>query len=81
MKTTKIKRKLLEGYGFWTPGSIPLFNSLCLFINYIHICAGLNNLFILVMTCMIIVNTINMGAQLDLEVVKEVFKKPIGRQQ
>jgi len=40
--------------------------------------SGLNNLFILVMTCMIIVNTINMGAQLDLEVVKEVFKKPIG---
>ena len=32
----------------------------------------------LVMTCMIIVNTINMGAQLDVEMLKRVLKKPIG---
>ena len=31
------------------------------------------------MTAMIIVNTINMGAQLDLQVVKEVMKKPVGK--
>jgi len=38
----------------------------------------LNDIFMLVMMSMIIVNTINMGAQLDLEVLKEVFKRPIG---
>ena len=39
---------------------------------------ALNDLFMLVMTCMIIVNTINMGAQLDVEMLKRVLKKPIG---
>jgi len=38
----------------------------------------LNNIFTLVMIIMVLVNTINMGAQLDLEIIKEVFKKPIG---
>ena len=46
--------------------------------NY-FIITGLNQLFMLVMTGMIVVNTINMGAQLDLDVVREVFKKPIGK--
>jgi len=40
--------------------------------------ATLNNIFTLVMIIMVLVNTINMGAQLDLEIIKEVFKKPIG---
>ena len=30
------------------------------------------------MTLMIVLNTINMGGQLDLEIIKAVFKKPIG---
>ena len=38
----------------------------------------MNNLFTLIMIIMVLVNTINMGAQLDLEIIKEVFKKPIG---
>ncbi len=38
----------------------------------------LNMVFTGVMTLMVIVNTINMGGQLDLNVIKEVFKKPIG---
>jgi hypothetical protein len=31
------------------------------------------------MTAMIIVNTLNMGAQLDLEILKKVMKKPVGK--
>ena len=38
----------------------------------------LNDLFTIVMTGMIIINTVNMGGQLDLDVIREVFKKPIG---
>ena len=38
----------------------------------------LNNLFTLIMILLVIVNTINMGAQLDIQIIKEVFKKPIG---
>ena len=38
----------------------------------------LNQLFTLVMTIMVIINTVNMGGQLDLDVIREVFKKPIG---
>lgn len=38
----------------------------------------LPDLFTLVMTLMIIMNTVNMGAQLDLAIIKKVFKKPIG---
>ncbi len=38
----------------------------------------LNNIFTLVMTVMIVVNTVNMGGQLDLKVIKAVFRKPIG---
>ena len=38
----------------------------------------LNNIFTLVVTLMIIVNTVNMGGQLDLNVIKAVFKKPVG---
>jgi len=38
----------------------------------------LNNIFTLVLTVMIIVNTVNMGGQLDLNVIKEVFRRPIG---
>eukprot|EP00095_Tigriopus_kingsejongensis_P009983 maker-scaffold17_size721972-snap-gene-6.25 protein:Tk09983 transcript:maker-scaffold17_size721972-snap-gene-6.25-mRNA-1 annotation:"hypothetical protein DAPPUDRAFT_309863" len=38
----------------------------------------MNDLFTLVLTIMIIANTINMGGQLDLEIIKEVFKKPVG---
>ncbi|TRY64297.1 hypothetical protein TCAL_02618 [Tigriopus californicus] len=38
----------------------------------------MNDLFTLVMTLMIIANTVNMGGQLDLQIIKEVFKKPIG---
>lgn len=39
---------------------------------------GLNDLFSLVLTLMIVINTVNMGGQLDLEVIKAVFKRPIG---
>ncbi len=39
----------------------------------------LGSIFLAIMTAMIIVNTINMGAQLDLQVVKEVMKKPVGK--
>ena len=38
----------------------------------------LNNLFTLIMIIMVVVNTVNMGAQLDIEIIKEVSKKPIG---
>ena len=38
----------------------------------------LNDLFTLIMIVMVVVNTINMGAQLDIEIIKEVFKKPVG---
>ena len=38
----------------------------------------LNDLFTLIMIIMVVVNTINMGAQLDIEIIKTVFKKPIG---
>ena len=38
----------------------------------------LNDLFTLVMIIMVLFNTINMGAQLDIEIIKEVFKKPVG---
>lgn len=38
----------------------------------------LNNLFTLIMIVMVVVNTVNMGAQLDIEIIKQVFKKPIG---
>lgn len=38
----------------------------------------LNQIFTMVMIAMVLVNTINMGAQLDLQIIKEVFKKPIG---
>jgi hypothetical protein len=38
----------------------------------------LNNLFTIIMMAMIIINTVNMGGQLDLQIIKEVFKKPIG---
>jgi len=40
--------------------------------------ATLNQIFTMVMVVMVLVNTINMGAQLDLQIIKEVFKKPIG---
>ena len=38
----------------------------------------LNNLFTLIMILLVVVNTINMGAQLDIQIIKAVFKKPIG---
>lgn len=38
----------------------------------------MNDLFTLIMTLMIIANTVNMGGQLDLNIIKGVFKKPIG---
>ena len=38
----------------------------------------LNNIFTMVVTCMIIINTVNMGGQLDLNVIKAVFKRPVG---
>ena len=38
----------------------------------------LPDIFTLVMTIMIVLNTVNMGGQLDLQIIKEVFKKPIG---
>ena len=38
----------------------------------------LNDIFTLVMLVMVVVNTANMGAQLDMDVVKAVVKKPIG---
>ena len=38
----------------------------------------MNQIFTMVMILMVLVNTINMGAQLDLAIIKEVFKKPIG---
>ena len=38
----------------------------------------LNDLFTLIMIVMVVANTINMGAQLDIEIIKEVFKKPVG---
>lgn len=30
------------------------------------------------MIVLVVVNTVNMGAQLDIEIIKDVFKKPIG---
>ena len=39
---------------------------------------ALNDLFTLIMILMVVVNTINMGAQLDIEIIKQVFRKPIG---
>ena len=36
------------------------------------------DLFTIIMTLMIVLNTVNMGGQLDLEIIKAVFKKPIG---
>ena len=38
----------------------------------------LNQLFMNIMILMVIVNTVNMGAQLDIEIIKAVFKKPVG---
>ena len=38
----------------------------------------LQNLFTIIMTIMVTINSVNMGGQLDLQVIKEVFKKPIG---
>ncbi len=38
----------------------------------------LNNLFTGIMMTMIIINTVNMGGQLDLHIIKEVFKRPVG---
>ena len=38
----------------------------------------LNGVFTLVLMLMVIINTVNMGSQLDLDVIKEVFKEPIG---
>lgn len=40
--------------------------------------ATLNDIFTLILIIMVVVNTVNMGAQLDLEIVKAVLKKPIG---
>ena len=40
--------------------------------------SALNNAFLYIMTLMIIVNTVNMGAQLDLNVIREVFRRPVG---
>ena len=42
------------------------------------LCRTLNSVFTLVLMLMVIINTVNMGSQLDLDVIKEVFKKPIG---
>ena len=39
---------------------------------------NLNNLFTGIMMAMIVFNTINMGGQLDLQIIKEVFKRPVG---
>ena len=41
-------------------------------------CRTLNSIFTLVLMLMVIINTVNMGSQLDINVIKEVFKKPIG---
>lgn len=38
----------------------------------------LNMIFTGVMTLMVVVNTVNMGGQLDMQIIKDVFKKPIG---
>ena len=38
----------------------------------------LNDIFTIIMISMIIVNTVNMGGQLDLHIIKEVFKRPVG---
>uniref|UniRef100_A0A0K2TMC3 Uncharacterized protein n=1 Tax=Lepeophtheirus salmonis TaxID=72036 RepID=A0A0K2TMC3_LEPSM len=38
----------------------------------------LNNIFVGVITIMVLINTINMGGQLDVVIIKEVFRKPIG---
>ena len=38
----------------------------------------MTDIFTLVITLMIVLNTVNMGGQLDIEVIKAVFKKPIG---
>eukprot|EP00096_Caligus_rogercresseyi_P010279 TRINITY_DN3691_c0_g1_i2.p1 TRINITY_DN3691_c0_g1~~TRINITY_DN3691_c0_g1_i2.p1 ORF type:complete len:465 (-),score=119.95 TRINITY_DN3691_c0_g1_i2:154-1548(-) len=38
----------------------------------------LNNIFVGVITTMVLINTINMGGQLDIEVIKEVFRRPVG---
>lgn len=38
----------------------------------------LSDVFMLVLTLMVLVNTINMGAKLDLDIIREVFRKPVG---
>ena len=38
----------------------------------------MNTLFTVIMMAMIIFNTINMGGQLDLQIIKDVFKRPVG---
>ena len=38
----------------------------------------LQNLFTIIMTIMVTINSVNMGGQLDLQVIKDVFKRPIG---
>ena len=38
----------------------------------------MNNIFTMVMITMVLLNTINMGAQLDLDIIVKVFKKPVG---
>jgi len=47
-------------------------------INVVVNNRGLNNMFIAVITGLVIFNTIAMGAQLDLHLIVDVYRKPIG---
>ena len=47
-------------------------------INVILADRTLNTLFTIIMMVMIIINTVNMGGQLDLQIIRQVFKRPIG---
>ncbi|CAG0897276.1 unnamed protein product [Darwinula stevensoni] len=38
----------------------------------------IDRIFMIVLTCMVVVNNVNMGCQLDLNVIKETLKRPIG---
>ncbi len=38
----------------------------------------LNTLFTVVMLAMIVINTVNMGGQLDLAIIRQVFQRPVG---
>lgn len=68
-----ITSSVLES-GLWKSNDV----AMTLPLNVILADRTLNTLFTIIMMVMIIINTVNMGGQLDLQIIRDVFKRPVG---